>query len=77
MSIFNKKNKPVHDLHPIEDKQCQLEKTLTEITPLLVIIMIFILLVLASMKFGFAFSTEANHYENLEEIVLNCVGVLL
>lgn len=75
MSILKRKEKPVHDLHPIDDPHKHdrehLEEILTGISPIIVIIMVFILLILASIRFGFAFSTEAHQYEHLTQIVTN------
>ena len=81
MSIFKKgnKKKPVNSLHPIDDPhkhdRMHLEEILVGISPIIVIIMIFILCILFSMRFGFAFSTEAHQYEHLQQIVL--VGGLI
>lgn len=74
MSIFNRdKNEPKYDLHPIDDPhkhdRMHLEEILVGISPIIITVMVFILVLLLCMKFGFAFSSEANHTEHLEQIV--------
>lgn len=68
MSLFKHKPEPAR-LHPKPDHM-HLEETLVAISPILVVVMVFILLVLAAWICGPVFSTEANRYEHLEEIVL-------
>ena len=77
--IFNKQDpKPVNDLHPIKEKQdIPVDEILTKISPIIIILMILILVILISMHFRYSFSTEANRYEHMQNIVLNCIGVVI
>ena len=70
--ILSKKGKPA-DLHP-RRKHDHLEETLVAISPIIVIIMVFILIILMISCWGTVFSTEANRYEHLTQIVLFAGG---
>lgn len=61
MNIFNKTPKPVHDLHK-QPEVTPIDKKLTAISPFVIFVMIFILMVLGILAFGHVFATEANMY---------------
>ena len=64
--IFNKKDKPVHDLHRKDDHMHEKE-IMHDLLPVFIIVIIFIIIIGIASAYG---HSEANTYEHLEQIVL-------
>lgn len=74
MSILsrNTEKKPAR-LHP-RKPHMHLEETLIAISPIIIVLMVFILIIMFIVTCGPVFSSEANHYEHMEKIVLYIGG---